>query len=286
MRFRRPAVRELALWLAAAAALSPVLLELAQSLGASDGSPRILLAPALFALLAWRLRWPREEPRPSGVAWIALGLALEILGLLSDTGSLARLGLPPVVIGVAVLAGRPPPTAAALSLWMVPPPTALLVEGSPWLESWLAALASLPFRALGFAVEAAGPVLRTPSARFEFTAFHTGIPLAILLAELGWYAGLRAGATLPGLVRRAIACAALAPGLQLLGAGLVVALLVAGHPKAARLWLDAGLALAVGAVGLAWVESRAPGRPAAQLAVGAPTGSPRALDGISGRPPS
>jgi hypothetical protein len=108
----------------------------------------------------------------------------------------------------------------------------------------------------------------------ELTAFHTGIPLAILLAELAWYAGLRRSAAISTLVWCSLGSAALAPAIQLLGVALAIALLVAGQPRQATLWLDYGLAIAVASVCIAWVELRV------QPARGS------ALDGISGQPPT
>lgn len=247
---------EVALWLAAAIALSPVLIELAQSLRAVDGSPSILLAPGLMALHAFRVGWPRGKPRAIGVALVAVGLALEIVGLLADTGSLARLGLPPTVVGIALLAGRPAFAVAALSLWIVPPPTAVFVQASPWLESRVAELASLPFRRFGFPIEATGPLIRAPSGTLELIGSHTGISIAILLAELGWYAGVRAERRLPSLVSRALLWMTAAPVVQVLAATLAVGCLAAGYPRAARQWLDYGIGIAVGVASIAWVEWR------------------------------
>jgi hypothetical protein len=250
--------REVGLWLAAGAALSPVLVDLARSLREVDASPSILLAPCLLALHGLRTGWPRRAPDARGLILVALGLGLEILGLVSGTGSLARLGLPSVFVGVALLAGRPAAPVAALSLFAVPPPTVVLVQGSPGLESWIAGLASLPFRALGAPLEAGGPLLRAPSGRIELTAFHTGIPLAILLAELGWYAGLRRGAAaFPSLAGRALLCAAAAPALQIAGVALAIGLLLLGPARLARLWLDYGLGLAIAGASIARIERRA-----------------------------
>lgn len=255
-RVRRPGLRELARWLAAGAALSPVLLELAGSARELRASPSVLLAPWLFALYALRVGMPRREPRAAGLVLVAAGLALQGVGLASDIGSLARLGLPCVVMGVAAISGRPAASVAALAFWLVPPPTALLVQASPGAEAAIAQLASLPFRALGLAVEALGPVVRTGAERLDLTAYQTGIPLLLLLAELGWYAGLRAGCGAPGLFARALAGAAAALPLQVLAVAAAVALLLAGGAQAARVWLDHGLGLAVAVGGAAWIEWR------------------------------
>jgi hypothetical protein len=203
---------------------------------------------------------PRGAPRSAGLALVAAALALELAGILSDIGSLARLGIPCMVMGVALVSGRPAPAAAALSLWLVPPPTLLLVQGSPAAESAVAALASLPFRALGFGVEALGPVLRARSEQMELTANQTGIHLALLLGELGWYAGLRAREAAPRLLARAVLGVVAALPLQLAGVALALAVWLAGSTALARAWLDHGLALALAAAGVAWIEWRHRGR--------------------------
>lgn len=255
--------RELALWLAAVVALSPVLADLVATMGAVDGSPSVLLPPCLMALHCLRTRAQRAAPRPAGFALIVAGIALELLGLASGTWSLARLALPPVTVGVALLAGRPAPVVAALSLWMIPPPSALLAEVSPALESLVAALASLPFRATGFELAVGGPLIETPSARLGLSAFHSGVPLALLLTQLGWYAAVRSGRSWRPAAVRAASAAVLAAPLQVAGAAISVGLLIAGEPRLAQLWLDYGLAISVGAASLLRVEAAAaaPGRP-------------------------
>jgi hypothetical protein len=193
-------------------------------------------------------------PRRGGLALVGAGLLVQTLGLLAEIDSLARLGLPAMVVGVGLAAGRPGPPVTALSLWAVPIPTAILAQGSPGLETWIARLASLPFMALGANLEVSGPLLQADSDRLELTFFHGGIPLAVLAAELGWYMALRAGRSLPMLTVRAIVAAGLAPGLQIAAAAVAFALLLSGSGNLARCWLDCGQALLLSAGCIAWAE--------------------------------
>ena len=43
--------------------------------------------------------------------------------------------------------------------------------------------------------------LRVPGAQLELTAYHSGLPLAVALVQLVWYAALRRGRAAPGAAR-------------------------------------------------------------------------------------
>jgi hypothetical protein len=242
------------LWMAALVAVSPVLSELARSLFEIDGSPSILLAPGLVALLAWRAGLPRGDRHPTGALLAGLGLVLVWAGLFAEIPSLARLGLPAVAVGTALATGWPAFPVALLACWMVPPPTSVLVQFSPWLEAAVAGVAASPLHAMGLAVEPSGPVIRVGAERVELTAFQSGIPMAMLLAELAWYAVLRRGRAFWRGVATAAGCALLALPVQVAVALVAIAVLAAAEPRSARLWLDFGGPLTVAVAGLAWIE--------------------------------
>jgi hypothetical protein len=250
--------REWVLWATAAAAVSPVLVDLMTSLSEIDGSPSVLLPPCLFALYAWREGVSRARPRPIGSLLVAFGLGIQIVGVVAGIDSLARLGLPWVIVGVALLAGRPTFPIAALAFWMVPLPHAVLTQWSPVLESRLAAYAILPLQLLGSDVSAVGRLIRIGSERLEVTAFQGGLTLALLLAQLGWYAALRHHHSLPALVGHAALAAVLSPILQIVSIGLAVLVAMALGSKAGRLWLDYVFPLGLTIAFLAWVELRPP----------------------------
>ena len=75
-------------------------------------------------------------------------------------------------------------------------------------------------------------------------------------AELAWYSGVRAGSNWGALVTRAAVAALAALPLQAFAVLLAVALLVAGAPQLASVWLEHGLWLSVAIFGVIAVEWR------------------------------
>jgi hypothetical protein len=244
----------LALWLAAATAFSPVLVDLASSLRETDASWSILLAPVLLLLCV--LRGPRRvaRPAPDGRILLASALILEVLGIASGSWSIARLGLPFAVIGLSRLVGRPPLLVALLSFGAVPPPTSILHLTTPWAESAFAAFAALVGSAMGAPLAASGPLLRDPDAQLELAFNHSGLPLAVVLAQLGWYAAIRRGRGARGTVAGALVGGALAVPLQALGVLVAAMALWSGQPAWGRIWLDWGMGVLCAVAMVTWVE--------------------------------
>ncbi len=241
-------------WLALGAAFSPVLFDLVRSLTAVDRSWGIAVAPILIVLCSRGEPASPRRPRLGSVALVA-GVALQILGIAGGAWSVARLGLPVAFCGLALATGRPSLPAAALSLWIVPPPTAATSLVSSWLEAPLARFAAGVWSALGAGLTASGPLLRTPSGA-ELGIDEGGLRLAVLLAGMGWYAGVRARAGSAGLLRRALVFGLWAiPGqaVAVLGAA---GLLLLGQPALGRHALQSGLPLVAFVLALAWIETR------------------------------
>ena len=96
--------------------------------------------------------------------------------------------------------------------------------------------------------------------RLELTVDHGGVSVALLLAQLGWYAGL---ARTPSLLRTAATSAAGAvagPFVQWAVVVSSVALLTLGAPALGASWLGAGSRLALVVAVIAWVELYSPRR--------------------------
>lgn len=246
----------LLLWLGVGVAFSRVLLDLAGSLLATDAFWPILLPIPLMALCIVRGTPGAGKPGPGGRPLLALGLALELLGIVLDAWSIARAGLPLAVIGVARITGRPALPVALMSLWLFPVPNSILGALTPHPESAFAALAAAVTAALGAPVTATGPVLEAPAGRLLLNAYHSGAPLVVAFALLGWYAALRRGGGLPAALRGAGVGAALGLPLHALGVCLAALALCGGWPGAGRWLVDWGM-LAVCAVAVvAWSELR------------------------------
>jgi hypothetical protein len=259
--------REILLWSALTLALSPVL----RDLGAHAiehpwaGYSAVFL---VLLVLAARLQPQSQKPKLDGYLLLTAGLLVELVGIGGGIDRLARPALPLGVLGLARLLGRPPLAVALLALGMVPLPTFVLRPVAGMVGPALASLTAMTCTALGLSLRAHGATLAGVSGIIELGDGDTGVPLAVLLAGLGWYAGLRrAPVDLPPLnpqsLLRQCLCTALrwAPWAvpsqvgAVLAAGTVLAL---GGLGFSRILLSCGVWILTTAVGL--LRATAPGR--------------------------
>lgn len=244
-------------WLAIAVAFSPTAFELASHLASERYDLYVLLAPLLLASLVARgAAGPVAPRRGAGGAVLALALLLELLGLATWSLTLARLGLALAVLGGALWTGLLRPSAAALSLGMVPLPTFLVTAGTPGLESAFGALAATLTGAVGVEVEAVGPLLFVAGDRLEIQPHETGARLALVLAELAWYAAHLEDRVSRARLARVPLWALLALPLQALGVVVGVLLLATLGGGVGAVWLNAGIWVTAAALGLGLVERR------------------------------
>jgi hypothetical protein len=242
------------------AAVSPTLVELARQLVAEPATRYALLFPMLLVRAA---RHEKEAtPSRAGYALLAAGLALELLGFGGGMPKLARPGLPLAVIGLCLALGLASWRTSLLALWIVPVPYAVCSLVSPGLELlWYdgavglvnavtgAGLAIAPSRDFLFDVVAGAGTLAVRS-------WEGGLPLAALLAGLGWYAGRLQGATAGRGLRKAGLAGVVGLLLQAPIVAVSVALLAAGEVGAAGAVRDHAFWL-VAAGGLLWAERAA-----------------------------
>jgi len=257
----RGTAQEWLAWLLLALAFSPVLADRVQEWRTVPFAPSLLLAPLLLAWAASRDRRPAAVPRPLlGLSILALGLAVLLTGLRLQATALAWLGLPGAVLGLALVRGRPHPDTATLAVWTVPIPTGLYLATTPWLEMTQLRVATAAVAWSGAPLGLQGTLVETASGRLYVDPSDGGQHLAWLLAGIGWFAALRARGRLQttggprcglGLL---LASPLLALPLQTAGLLIAVALLAAGWPEAATIWLHTGLWLVVAASAIAWAE--------------------------------
>lgn len=226
-------------WLGLAAALSPVLLDLASEL------PRIpfgwsLGVPVLLVILAWR-DGERVGPRPLGLVGVAVGLVLMILGLLGNAASLARLSLPVAATGMALWTRALAPRVALLLVGCVPIPTFLYVATTPHAEAAWAAVATALVSLWEPELVCSGPVVRAPGGSLELHSFHSGLHAAAFGALLAWWAALRLGWSWLRALGLSAFVALFGIPAQIVASILAISLLAAGSPAAAELTLDPGL---------------------------------------------
>jgi hypothetical protein len=185
-----------------------------------------------------------------------VAVALQFVGIASDTVVIGRLGLALAVVGMARWHGSPKLSVALLAFGAIPVPVAVLGYTTPSLESLWAGAAAQFVQLLGGEVGVSGPLFRSSAGRLELMGTDGGLPLLTVLVELGWYSGARQG--LPGraLLARVALGAVLAAPIQLIGVTIAVFLLTFGLADVARVWLDHGLWLAVAACVVWRVERR------------------------------
>ncbi|HTF33060.1 MAG TPA: hypothetical protein VK714_05080 [Myxococcota bacterium] len=181
--------REILLWGALALALSPVLRDIGKHVIAHPWAGYSAVFAALLVLAA-RHQPQCHRPKVDGYLLLAVGLLVELVGIGGGIDRLARPALPLGVIGLARLLGRPPLAVALLALGMVPVPAFVLGPVAAMVGPALAGLTAMTCTALGLSLHAQGATLASVSGVIELGDGDTGLPLAILLAGLGWYAGL------------------------------------------------------------------------------------------------
>jgi hypothetical protein len=251
---RRAGLGCYASWIALAVAFSPVLVDLARNLAQVAEDRVTLLAPVLLLL---SLRGATAAPargHRDGVIGIVLGIGLELIGLASESQSIARVGLPVAALGLARLYGRPAPGSAALLFFAIPVPDTLVLLAGPALQGTMLEATGALLHALGAPVHAHGLELVGPTKRIVLDPAQGAASLALALTALGWYSALRAQAGVGSAARRALLLAPLALPLQMLVMLGTGALLAAGLGDAARFWLRHGAWLALCLLGLLWIE--------------------------------
>lgn len=235
-------------WLALAVAFSPVLWDLLLNTVREPVDRVALLSPLLIGL---SLRGqPTAPPRRSGLWLLGAGAALQVFGLASGSLSVARVGLPVGFVGLSRWTGRPRLGTSLLAFGIVPLPDTLYAQLTPAAETMLARLLADSLASVWPALDASGPLLRGPGGALELRPSDTGVPVAIGLALIGWYAAVREGAGLGHALQRAVAWSLLALPAQSLGLLAGVAGLAGGHPDLARGWLTHGVWLAAALSGL------------------------------------
>lgn len=225
-------LREALFWTGLAIALSPVLNDwLAHAAREWWARGSVLLA--LLALLCMAEQREAAAPRRDGYLLLALGLAVALVSVGGGMPRLGRPGAPIAILGMARVLGRPSPLRAASSLFMLPPPK-LLMQALPGLHGIFAALAVH----LHGDLARVGDDLRFGALLLPLEPADGGLPLCALLAGLGWIAAVRRGAALPAAARAALIGALLALPIQAAALCAALALLLAGHPDAARALLS------------------------------------------------
>jgi len=265
----RANAREPLLWGALAVALSPALLDLLQHWTGEPWARPFLLVAALGLLAAWRDE-RHTPPRPLGYLLVAAGVALVLIAAGGGMTRLGRPGLPLAIVGMALVVGRPVLPIALLSCWAVPPPKALLAALPPGLETALGWAAIGVTRAFEGTASFGKEGLVLDGATLRLDAPDGGVPLALMLAGLGWWSRARLGGTVRDSLRAALRLAPWGLAAQALVLCLAFAMLAAGAAGGARALLDhaAWAVLAFALLAGAKQVARSAGSPSFRSALG------------------
>ncbi len=230
------------LWIALAAALSPLLVDLAVHEATNEWARGAAIFPLLLAYCAWRDPAP---PRPArdGLVLLVLGVAIAFIGVGGGMPRAGRPGLALSVIGLARMTGRPSLRVALLALWMIPLPTQIIEAFAPGLDALVANVAAHVATALGVAahVDASRVFalwLVVPAGRLALFPGDGGLALAWSFAGLGWFVALRREASLTAAAQSALRWMLAAFPLQATALALASAIALLGTPTLARTLLD------------------------------------------------
>jgi hypothetical protein len=237
-----PKDRSWLLWIALAVALSPALIDWVQQVTTSPWARGAAVFPLL---LAWSVRDDASPVRPKrdGVAWLALGLALTLVGVGGGMPRVGRPGIAFAAIGLARAIGFPSTPRMLLAAFAIPIPSQVLAALAPGLEAAVAGLVARGATLAGVGAhldESRLSALRfvSPAGFLELFPGDGGVSLAWSFAGIGWFAAVQRGAALPGALRAAAGPVLVAFVLQALVLALACGATLFGAAALARAVLD------------------------------------------------
>ena len=164
-------------WIALGVAFLPVLAGMVRDFTDTSYQRGFLLAPLLLLLCAWRGPSQAVVPHRDGLLLLFMAVALQFVGIASDTALVGRLGLALAVVGMARWHGSPKLSVALLAFGAIPVPVAAISYTTPWLESLWAGAATQFVQLLGGEIGVSGPLFRSSAGRLELMPPDGGLPL-------------------------------------------------------------------------------------------------------------
>jgi hypothetical protein len=237
-----PKGRSWLLWIALAVALSPALIDWVRQVATSPWARGAAVFPLL---LAWSVRDDASPVRPKrdGFAWLALGLALTLIGVGGGMPRVGRPGIALAAIGLARAIGFPSTPRMLLAAFAIPIPRQVLATLAPGLEAAVAGLVARAATAAGVAAQldesrVAVLYLTAPAGTLELFPGDGGISLAWSFAGIGWFTAVQRGAAIPAALRAASGPMLVAFALQALVLALACGATLLGAAAFARGLLD------------------------------------------------
>ena len=257
---RGHAIRSLVLLAGLAALYVPTFIGLAQGAWREDAYAHGPLILAVAAALAWsqRAALARHASRPlpgPGLALVAVGLALWLLGRTQSLVPVEAVSLLPVALGLVLLAwgaqgARRLAFPLAFLAFYVPLPGFVLEAATAPLKEIVSATVAQLLGFAGYSVERAGVVLAVQGREMLVADACSGLNSMMSLLALGLlYAHLR-GAAAPRTALLVAAILPIAVAANVLRVLTLVLLTVHAGPEAAEGFTHEALGLAVFAVAL------------------------------------
>jgi hypothetical protein len=243
------------LWIALAAALSPVLVDTATHVATNEWARGTAVFPFLLAYCAWTDMAP-SHPSRDGLVLLVIGVAVSFIGVGGGMPRVGRPGLVFAVLGLARMTGRPSLGCALLALWLIPLPTQLIEALAPGLDAVVASAVAQIASATGIAAHVEPGhvdtlVLVGPAGRLDLLPGDAGLPLAWTFAGLGWFKAVRLGRSSSAAARFAGRWMLMAIPLQVVALAAACAMTLLGRPALGRAVLDHFPLVAV-LLGLVW----------------------------------
>ena len=236
-------------------AFSPSLVELLRHMLANPWARYAGLFPFLFARSV-RARPGRPPLLGSGILWIGLGMAVELLGFLSGVPRFGRLGLVLAAVGLCRRLGRGAGSSWPLLVLAIPMPSVVFQLTSPGAEVALASIAGACLDSAGLAggIEIAKGAVHYGSQELVLERFDSGVALVPLLAGISWYGSVLRELPIRRALLRAFCAGVLAFPLQLVAIACALLSLPLGAANAGRWALSELPWLVAAGVGLAAIE--------------------------------
>lgn len=181
----------------------------------------------------WSVGSTRSDAQPGrrdGALLLFGACVLELVGISTDSWSIAHLAIPMGTIGLARFLGSPPLLTAALSLFAVPLPFFMTAALSPDLEASFASVASGIAQVAGLRVDSTVWTIDGPGGGIDLMPADGGLALAHLMAGIGWFSGVRGGADLTRCTKSALVSGLAAFPVQLAAMVAAAAAIGAGTP--------------------------------------------------------
>ena len=248
-------------WAALGVALSAAVAQLFRQFSSLPFAGSLVVAPLLAIMLFIKTRrrksWNAAVPKRSlALALLVSALAIEFVGVVGETWSLAWLSIPIGIVALAHWTGQPDARIAILSIGCIPLPTTLFLQTSPAIESFFAGVAATLASIIIPQIETAGPLIRIANDTLALRSVDNGLHVAWIAGLMVYTGGQIEARAARGLALLFLRVPAIAFAVQLGATLIAIAFLWAGAPDMGESWLRQGVWISVSIAGFLWLSRR------------------------------